>query len=84
MQMLDRVRCLNAEGNCLLRSGALYTVSGVAPNYFESGDGLYLLEVEQRGSSHGFTPFYAWRFRPTHAPVEQSQRTTFVSKLEPV
>lgn len=79
MQMLDRVRCVDAGGNGLLANGALYTVSGVAPAYFASGDGVLLLEVEQHG-----IPFYAWRFRPTHEPVEQSQCAAFIDEREPV
>lgn len=81
MNMLDRIICINSEGNCLLRLGATYTVAGVARNYFESGDGLYLLEVEQ---CYGTIPFYAWRFAPTHEPVEQSQNSSFVDEREPV
>lgn len=79
----DRVSCIDSEGNCLVRVGANYTVSGVRREYFKSGDGVFLREVEQWGS-HGAIPFYAWRFRLTHEPVERLQQHTSVSEREPV
>lgn len=83
MNMLDRIICTNTEGNCLLRLGATYTVAGVARAYFDSGDGVFLCEVQQ-WCCHGGVPFYAWRFQPTHEPVEQSQSNSFVDEREPV
>lgn len=82
MNMLDRIVCVNTEGNSLLRLGATYTVTGVTDDEF--GRGVFLREVEQWSSRGDAIPFYSWRFQPTHEPVEQSQQHSFVDEREPV
>lgn len=84
MNKLDRLRCINSEGNALLHAGGIYTVTGVEKCEFENSDGVFLLEAEQWSSRGDAIPFYSWRFAPTHEPVEQSQNNSFVDEREPV